>query len=292
MNLLVIGGVFREVLNGDTNPKLRFGGSGLTASIAAARFGATVALASYVGVEDEEIVRSELQIAGVDDSAVLSVPGASGTFVFPTQQDSNHPWPMYRPAESLPGEVPKVPRADIVLAFGIPDCDPVRMGWLGEEGSFATLIWDRQGWLSRTRGPEAILGVAAARRVYLASEMEALEDAGVSSLCDAVLVQPPRGFSVSIVKRGDAGVVVVEGEEGDSRATAVPAFYVDASSTIGTGDVFAGAFAACLAAGEPVVTAARYGCAAASISLRANQNLLTSEAYQQACELLSVGPER
>ena len=292
MNILVVGGIFREVLNGDTSPRLRYGGSGLTASIAAARFGARVALASYVGSEDEEVVRSELEIAGVDDSAVLSVPGASGTWVFPTKQDWSRPWPMYRPAESLPDEVPKIPRADIVVVFGIPDCDPLEIGWLAEGWNYTTVIWDRQGWLSRARGPEAVLNVAAARRIYLANELEAIEEAGVGSLYDALLLQPPHGFDVAVVKRGDIGVVVVEGKKGDSRTTIVPAFSAHATSTIGTGDVFAGAFSACLASGEPVVTAAKYGCAAAAISLRSNQNLLTSEAYLQACALLSVKPER
>ena len=54
MDVLVVGGVFREVLKADTAPRLRYGGSGLTASVAAARFGARVALASYVGSEDEQ----------------------------------------------------------------------------------------------------------------------------------------------------------------------------------------------------------------------------------------------
>ena len=288
MNILVVGGIFREVLNGDTSPQLRYGGSGLTASIAAARFGARVALASYVGAEDEEAVRTELQIAGVDDSAVLSVAGASGTFVFPSREDRNRPWPMYRPAESLPCEVPEVPEADIVVAFGIPDCDPVGLGWLGADGNYPTVIWDRQGWLSRARDAQAILKIEATRRIYIANELEAIEDAGVGSLCEALLVQPPRGFDLTVVKRGDAGVVVVEAEKGNLSTTIVPAFSVNASSTIGSGDVFAGTFAACLASGEPAVTAARYGCAAAAISLRANQNLLTSEAYEQVRELMSV----
>ena len=292
MNLLVIGGVFREVLDGDTSPKLRYGGSGLTASIAAARFGARVALASYVGSEDEKVVRSELETAGVDDSAVLSVPGASGTFVFPTYQDKNRPWPMYRPAESLPREMPKVPRADIVLAFGIPDCDPVESGWLDRSGNYATVIWDRQGWLSRARGSEAILKVKADRRIYMANELEVIDETGVNSLGDAVSILPPPDFDVAVVKRGDIGVVVVEGGRGNASTTIIPSFFVSASSTIGTGDVFAGAFAACLGSGKPVVTAAKYGCAAASISLRSDRILLTGEAYQQACALLSVKPER
>ena len=288
MNVLVVGGIFREVLDADTSARPRYGGSGLTASVAAARFGARVALASYVGAEDEAAVRAELQLAGVDDRAVLSVPGASGTFTFPTHEDQKRPWPMYRPAESLPHEVPQIPRADIVVAFGIPDCDPVRLGWLGAGGKYATVIWDRQGWLSRARDAGAILQIEASRRIYVANELEMIQDARVDTLSEALLVQPPCGFDVAVVKRGDAGVIVVEAGKGNRSPAIVPAFSVGASSTIGTGDVFAGAFAAFLACGEPAAVAAKWGCAAAAISLRANQHLLTGEAYAQARELISA----
>ena len=286
MNVLVVGGIFREVLDADTSPRLRYGGSGLAASVAAARFGAQVALASYVGAEDEAAVRAELQLAGVDDGAVLSVPGASGTFAFPAHEADGRPWPMYRPAESLPHEVPLVPNADIVLAFGIPDCDPVRLGWLGEPGNYGTVIWDRQGWLSNARDAEVILQIEAPKRIYIANELEAIEDAHVGSLNEALLSQPPRGFDVAVVKRGEDGVVVVETEKSSSGPVVVPAFRVNTRSTIGSGDIFAGAFAASLASGNPPVMAAKWGCAAAAISLRASQNLLAEGSYDQARELI------
>ena len=286
MKVLVVGGIFREVLDADTSPHLRYGGSGLAASVAAARFGARVALASYVGAEDEAAVRSELQLAGVDDRAVLSVPGASGTFAFPAHEVDRRPWPMYRPAESLPHEVPLVPSADMVLAFGIPDCDPVRLGWLGTGGNYGTVIWDRQGWLSNARDAGAILQIEGRRRIYLANELEAIEDAQVGSVNEALLNQPPRGFDVAVVKRGEDGVVVVGAEKVSSGPVVIPAFWVNARTTIGSGDVFAGAFAASLASGIPPVMAAQWGCAAAAISLRASQNLLAEGSYAQARELI------
>ena len=288
MSVLVVGGIFREVLDADTSPRLRYGGSGLTASVAAARFGARVALASYVGAEDEEAVRAELRLAGVDDRAVLSVPGASGVFAFPTHEDQKRPWPMYRPAESLPLDRPHIPRADVVVAFGIPDFDPVGSGWLEADGNYATAIWDRQGWLSRARDAGAMLQIEASMRIYLANELEVIQDARVDSLCEAISDQPPYGFDIAVVKRGDAGVIVVDAGQGIGNLAVVPAFSVSASSTVGSGDVFAGAFAAFLASGESAATAAKWGCAAAAIALRANKNLLTDEAYAQARELTST----
>ena len=287
MNVLVIGGIFREVLEADTVPRLRYGGSGLTASVASARFGARVALVSYVGAEDEDAVRAELRLAGVDDRGVLSVAGASGTFAFPARYDHERPWPLYRPAEALPEKLPQVPEADVVLVFGIPDCDPVDLGWLDKGKSYGTVIWDRQGWLSRARDAGAIVQIEAHRRIYIANELEAIEDARVDSFDKALLEQPPRGFDAAVVKRGSSGITVIERAEGAKSQVIVPAYPVLTNSTIGSGDVFAGAFAARLASGDPIDAAAKWGCAAAAVSLQADQNLLAAESYAQACDLLS-----
>ena len=287
MDVLVIGGIFREVLDADTEPRSRYGGSGLTSSVAAARCGARVALASYVGTDDERAVRTELEFAGVDDHAVLSVAGACGTFVYPTHQHRRQLGPMYRPAEAVPIEAPEIPTSNIVVAFGIPDFDPLVQGWSIGLDRQETVIWDRQGWLSRARDAREILRLKVARRIYLANEDEAIEDAQAGSIDEALAGLPARGFDVGVVKRGEAGVVVIQESDGEVSLTPVPAFPVSTNSTVGSGDVFAGAFAARLALGDSVVTAAQWGCAAAAISLKTNQNLLTSEAYGQARDLIS-----
>ena len=286
-DVLVVGGIFREVLDADTVPRLRYGGSGLTASIAAARFGASVALASYVGAEDEETVRAELQLAKVDDSAVLSAAGASGTFLFPAHYDQSRPWPMYRPAEAIPHRLRPIPDADVAVVFGIPDCDPVELGWVDAGGGYKTIIWDRQGWLSRARDDSAILKVRADRRIYVANELETIEDARVNSLPEALAEQPPQGFDAAVIKRGTDGVIVVETANQFATQTIVPAFPVCTDTTIGSGDVFAGVLAAHLASGDPIDTAARWSCAAAAVSLTTGRNLLTAEAHIQARKLIS-----
>ena len=194
---------------------------------------------------------------------------------------------MYRPAESVPVEIPEIPVVTMVLAFGIPDFDPLMEGWLTRLDRRVTIIWDKQGWLSRTRDAEEILRREALRRIYLANEDEAVEDAQASSFDEAMTVQPASGFDVAVIKRREKGVVVIEESLGEVSCTPVPAFPVNTSSTVGSGDVFAGAFAARLALGDSVVAAAKWGCAAAAISLKAGQNLLTAEAYAQACNLIS-----
>ncbi len=292
-DILVIGGIFREIQDGDTRPRPRYGGSGLVAAVAAARLGAKVALASYVGNEDEEAVRTELRAAGVDDSVLLALAGASGTFMFPTRESSDRPWPMYRPAESTPGSAPgELPDAAVVVVFGIPDYDPVAAGWLEDTAAGATLIWDKQGWLSRARDAAAVLALPQRRKVYLANEKEAMEDANVGTTQEALAAQPPTGFEVAVIKGGKRGVNVVERSTESPTTCFVPSYPVAVASTVGTGDVFAGAFSARLAQGGSPTEAARWACAASAVALRSGRNLLDPDAPTAVSELLSRGTLR
>ena len=194
---------------------------------------------------------------------------------------------MYRPAEAVPVEAPEIPTSNIVVAFGIPDFDPLAEGWLKRLDRQATIIWDRQGWLSRAKDAREVLRLNVPKRVYLANEDEAIEDARVCSFDAALAAQPASGFDVAVIKRGKSGVVVIEKSHGEVGFTSIPAFPVNTSSTVGSGDVFAGVFAARLALGDSVVTAAKWGCAAAAVSLEDGQNLLSAQAFAQANELLS-----
>jgi ribokinase len=281
-DVLVVGGIFREVLDADTQPRLRYGGSGLAAAVAAARLGATTALAGAVGAEDEEAVRSLVAAAGVID-ALVTTPGASGTFAFPARTDERTPWPLYRPAEGRPDEAPSLPEARVILAFGIPDYDPVADGWLGRADASTTVIWDRQGWLSRARDASGIVALAASRKVYLANEREAAEEAELAEEA-AFERQPPTGFSDAIIKLGAEGVAVFDRAVVDAPAR-VPAFPVHVKTTIGAGDVFAGATAARLAAGVELIEAALWGCAAAAVAIESGKHLLDANAAAKAREL-------
>jgi ribokinase len=270
--VLVVGGIFREVIEPETRRLVRYGGSGLTAAVAASRLGAQVTIAGAVGAEDVEAVEATLVGAGVQPALVLT-KGASGTFVFPESSDPRRPWPLYRPAEASPGVRPALADAAVVACFGIPDLDPLAEGWL--EGITAhVLLWDRQGWLSRARDNSGALAVVAERRVYLANSREAIDDAEAVSLEDALALQPPAGFIASLIKDGNRGVTVVERSDGEPRVQHAPPLPVDAISTIGSGDVFAGSVAASLAAGADLATAARRGCVAAAVAIERGDNLL------------------
>ena len=282
MDVLVVGGIFREVFDADTRASMRYGGSGLTASVAAARFGVETALASYVGTDDEGEVRAILEEAGVDGSAVIPVDGMCGVFAYPTGQGPKQPTPMYRPAEAVPAVIPTLPESKVILAFGIPDFDPLAEGWLDGLASQATVIWDRQGWLSRARDASRVLRLGASKRIYVANGDEAAADARTSSFEEAIAAQPPDGFGVAVIKLGETGVVVAERSTEGAILTAVPAYPVNTNCTVGTGDIFAGTLAARLALGDSVVAAARWGCITVAAALESGQHLLSAEAYLQA----------
>jgi sugar/nucleoside kinase (ribokinase family) len=218
---------------------------------------------SFVGDEDAATVAALLDAAGVDRSSIVVLPGASGTFVFPTQADDRHPWPMYRPAEAAPHTTAHPPvRADVVLVFGMPDFDALAAGWVAP-GPQDVLVWDRQGFLSRTRDCRPAAALAPQRKIYLANLEEALEEFPAETTEETLTQLPPTGFAAAVIKRGPDGCLVID----RCNSIAVSGFPVDARSTIGSGDAFAGALAAGIDAGLALDEAAWRGNAAAAAFL-------------------------
>ena len=267
MTVLIVGGIFREILAADTARRIRMGGSGLTAALVSARLGAKTTLASYVGDEDAATVFALLDTVVVDRSPVAVLPGASGTFLFPSEEDPMRPWPMYRPAEAVPEPSPLALRSDVSVVFGIPDFDAIDAGWLGLDGDDA-LLWDRQGFLSRARDWRSAAALAPAQKIYLANLTEAREEFPAASATESLALLPPAGFSAAVVKRGPEGCTVIEAGTLD-----VPGFPVEDRPTIGSGDAFAGGLAAALDRGVGLVDAARQANAAAATFLETGNAL-------------------
>ena len=262
MSVLVVGGVFREIRNADTAPCPRMGGSGLTAALVAAQLGAETQLASFVGSEDAETVAAMLDTAGIDRSSLFVLPGSSGTFVFPTRADERRPWPMYRPAEAVPVPEELGLRGRVVLVFGMPDFDALAGGWVAP-GRDDLLIWDRQGFMSRARDWRGAAGLEPAQKIYVANLDETLEEFPAASTDDSLAHLPPPGFSAAAIKLGGDGCLVLT----DGVAEQVAGFPRQVESTIGSGDAFAGAFAAGIDDGLTLVDAAFRANAAAAAYL-------------------------
>lgn len=285
-DVVVVGGIYREVLDGDTDtPKSRLLGSGLTAAIASSRFGASTSLVSFVGADDYDTARLVLQASGVDATFICSRGGRSGTFVFPHEDaQRGSPWPMYRPAEDIPDKLPILPRASLYLVFGFPDFDPIGTGSLDGLPEEATLVWDRQGWLSRTRDCRPLQRLKVLRKIYVANCAETEEEFQLSG--EGLLeTLPPLGFQSAMIKHGARGTQLIEVADGGRQATFHSAFIVETSNTIGSGDVFGGVVAASLAQGMAMDDCVRRANAAASCYLRYNCDPLAVEIPGCAREL-------
>jgi sugar/nucleoside kinase (ribokinase family)/nucleoside 2-deoxyribosyltransferase len=281
-DLVVIGGIFRESIPGTGGaPVRRVGGSGYVAALTAAALGSDVSLMSFVGKEDSRAALATLNRAGVNTSGVQLLPGASGIFAFEDIADRHAPRPSYRPAESIPaGSPPRdSPTAPVVLAFGFPDFDCLQ--WI--EGALekgGTFLWDRQGWLSRDIEALALEGLPAARRIYIANLQEMLEATNRSTYLDALNEQPAAGFNTSVIKCGRWGSIVFDRTD---VINLIPAFLTEARSVIGSGDTFAGALAARIAAGDELRDAASTGAAAASLVIERPSNI-PSQSLRTAVE--------
>jgi sugar/nucleoside kinase (ribokinase family) len=264
VDVLVVGGTFREVIERrDNPPEVRLGGSGITASIAASRMGVTVALASFVGAEDEDAARLLLEHAGVHPYLVIG-PGASGTFVYPAEHDDRAPRPLYRPAETSPVELPALASPRVMLLFGTPDFDtPTDPAVVAAARSASVVLWDRQGWLSRTRDASAASALEAEQRFLITNVDEAMDEAIVDARSGAVAL--PANVNGAVLKDGPRGALVVNP---DGSHELVAAYPVEVRNNVGSGDIFAGVLAAEIAAGADLRDAATLGAASTSALLR------------------------
>jgi ribokinase len=288
IDVLVVGGIYRERFL-HPHPRNRLGGSGLYAAVAAASLGASTSLAAAVGADDVEELRAIVRKAGADASAVEIIPGPSAAFVIEDEGEVQTPSVQFEDARAQPVLTQDPPQARIVLVFGMPDLDPFASGliarWVDRQ---STLIWDRQGSLSRTKDAIAACGVAARSRIYLANVGEAAQEAGGATPQELLQNHPLPGFDYALLKNGRWGTTLLS----DRERTAIPAFRVAASTTIGSGDVFAGALAAGLARGDDLRVAGTDAAAAAAVAISEGSPLLDSSARRKVEEMLATGDGR
>jgi len=194
---------------------------------------------------------------------------------------------MYRPAESVPSDLQITEPAHVYVVFGMPDLDPTASGGLDHLSRESTLLWDRQGWLSRTRDHLRVAQLPPAHKVYVANEDEACGDFNARTLEELVPSMPPQNFQSAVIKRGSEGCVVIEGPTEQKSVSSVAGFPIETNDTIGSGDAFAGGLAAGIAAGALVREAAHFANAAASTFLKLGGDPLIPE-FEESVRALAA----
>jgi fructose-1-phosphate kinase PfkB-like protein len=257
VSLLVCGGLFVEQLA----RRRRIGGSGLTAALTAARLGADVSLASWVGREEADEAFALLDDANVDRVGVQILDGLTTTYKISDPADLAAPTPRLTQGAVPHRSRPALPAARLVLCFGTPGFDAIERGWLDRPVENATLVFDRQGAQSKISGPAMAAMLPASTRIMLTNVHEVLTETRARNLVGAIHHLPPDGFEAAIVKAGPWGATVI-GPGGSE--VPVGAYPVTVGNSIGSGDVFGGALGARLLAGDELPVAAGVAAAAAA----------------------------
>jgi ribokinase len=234
----------------------RFGGKGGNQAVAAARFGARVAMAGCVGSDEAgaEILRA-LDAAGVDRAAVRRLQGASGMSVA-----------IMEPGGGYGAVI--VSGVNLQLdGAALPRAEDARVLLLQSEVPEAANLMAARG----AGGARVVLNAAPARPV--APELLALLDLLVVNRVEAAAMAgdlPPEAAAEALRAQGPAAVIVTLGGEGLAGATAEGTFRLSAprvkvASTHGAGDAFIGALAAELDRGVPLRDACGFAQQAAAL---------------------------
>jgi ribokinase len=247
------------------------GGKGANQAVASARLGARTLMVGRVG--DDALgaqLRAALRAAGVDDSAVLTTPGASGVaqiavdergqntiIVVPGANGAVGAADIARLEQSLPGA-----RA-LLLQLEVPMAAVLAAAAAGQRHG-ATVILDPAPASAGDLPPE-LYRLAA---IITPNESEAAALAGFPVDDDAAAARAAallhaRSGGAVILKLGARGALLL-GPDGLERLAPFPVTVVD---TVAAGDAFNGALAAALGEGRPLVQAARLAMAAAALAV-------------------------
>jgi len=139
-DVVVVGGIFAEILDGDTAPRSRYWRSALIAAILASGLGASTSIASYVGEEDAEAIEAMLKAARVDVGQPCSM------FQEPADvrnsQKGDRPWPMLSARKAVPRLHSRFQTPNCNFGIRNSRIDPVRSDGSPTILRGAQLVWD------------------------------------------------------------------------------------------------------------------------------------------------------
>lgn len=269
------------------------GGKGSNQAVAAARAGAETHFISRLGRDPfAEMALKTWADAGVTPAITQHEDGYTGAaYIFVESATGNNAIIV------CPGVAGSISPADI----------DARAGLIGDAAVFVTQLEQpmdaamRALQIARDGGATTILNPAPAAALpdgMLAlcdfvtpneTEAEALTGIAVSSLEDAARA------AAELTRMGAQAAVITLGEKGalyhaGGRSVHIPAFNAGpVTETTGAGDAFNGGFAAALAEGMDPVTAVRFGCATASISVTRSGTAPSMPSHAEIAALLARG---
>jgi ribokinase len=248
------------------------GGKGANQAVAAARLGANVSMIAKLGDDAfSATLRQGLQKEGVDASATKSVPGCSGIAVIARDPAGENTIVVVAGANGKLAPVDLEENLHLIRDAGIVLCQleiPL------ETVEYLAVLTERFGVpMMLDPAPARVLRPDLLRRIEWVTpnetELWRLLDMAEREIPEAALPEA----AAQLAQRGARNVIIKLGSRGcflalaDGRRKLVPTFRVKAVDTTAAGDVFNGAFAACLMEGKDPFASAAFASAAAAISV-------------------------
>ena len=241
----------------------RFGGKGGNQAVAAARMGASVAMAGRIGRDDAGTrLRSVLDESGVDHAGVLECDTPSGMSVAIIDEQGDYGAVVVSGANTaLTADDITLPRGLKVLLLQNEVPESVNLALVQRSKEGTCVILNAAPARSTSDDVLSCVDVLVLNRVEAAQLVgtEAAKpdaEAAARALC-------AMGPKTAVVTLGADGLVIADAA-GVERLTA---FDVNTVSSHGAGDMFCGALAAEIARGKSVREACRFGAAAAALAV-------------------------
>jgi ribokinase len=258
----------RQPLRGETLTGTAFatylGGKGLNQTVAAKRMGANVALVGRVGTDDfGQRIKEALQAEAIDAAYLQADQQPTGTALIMVEEGGHNSIVV------IPGANGALTPADIDQAAELISAANVLL--LQLEVPLATTL--RAAQIAHAAGTTVILTPAPAQ--LLPPALLAATDVLVPNEIEVAQVSAtnaePAAAARALLDQGCRAVVVTLGAQGALLVTpggeqSIPPLPVTAVDTVGAGDAFVGALAACIAEGHELTTALHYAAAAGALA--------------------------
>ena len=248
------------------------GGKGANQAVAAARLGASVSMIARLGDDGfGATLREGLEREGVDTSPIKAVPGCSGIAVIAKDPAGENAIVVVPGANGKLAPIDLEENLELIRNAGIVLCQlevPL------ETVEYLAVLTERYGVpMMLDPAPVRALRPDLVRRLQWITpnetELWGLLAIGESEISEDSLP----ALAMRLSQLGARNIIIKLGGRGCFLALAngsrkfVPAFSVQAVDTTAAGDVFNGAFAACLVEGKDPIAGALFASAAAAISV-------------------------